>query len=213
MTVLTVPRTYLSGMMRHSVRQPGEMLWVPTGQHASAERMEWLAREAIPLPAQRDQPGLLAWGAASPDAWSARAIPEHADGWICLGMDGLAGRIWGAVRVGSQQVPLQEVRLVGSGMYRIGGPTLDRPAFGSVPPHPEQAAFWFERWSRTMGALGRQAWRRLTRLQVAIVGLGRTGSAVAVTLARLGVRRVLLVDPDTVERHNLGEMDGVDEQD
>jgi predicted ThiF/HesA family dinucleotide-utilizing enzyme len=66
------------------------------------------------------------------------------------------------------------------------------------------------RWSRTIGALGGEAsWQRLVRLRIAIIGCGRTGSLVAVTLARLGVRQLILIDPDVVEEHNLGEMDTV----
>lgn len=65
-----------------------------------------------------------------------------------------------------------------------------------------------------MGALGGEAvWQRLVGLRVAVVGCGRTGSLVAVTLARLGIRRLTLIDPDIVEAHNLGEMDAVTDDD
>ena len=70
-----------------------------------------------------------------------------------------------------------------------------------------------ERWSRTVGALGAAAWRRLVTLRYAIVGCGRTGSLLAHDLAALGVRHLVLVDPDRLERHNLGEMAGVGETD
>jgi molybdopterin/thiamine biosynthesis adenylyltransferase len=70
------------------------------------------------------------------------------------------------------------------------------------------------RWSRTIGAVGGvDVWRRLTRLHVAIIGCGRTGSLMAGTLVRLGIRRLTLVDDDHVEFHNLGEMDHLDEAD
>jgi molybdopterin/thiamine biosynthesis adenylyltransferase len=65
-----------------------------------------------------------------------------------------------------------------------------------------------------MGALGgEEIWQRLVGLRIAVIGCGRTGSLVAVNLARLGVRRLTLIDPDSVEPHNLGEMDAVTDAD
>lgn len=55
----------------------------------------------------------------------------------------------------------------------------------------------------TWGA-GRQA--DLARLRVGIAGLGSVGCLVAEALARVGVERVLLVDADRVETHNLDRL-------
>ncbi len=44
---------------------------------------------------------------------------------------------------------------------------------------------------------------KLTDITVAIVGLGSLGSKIALSLARAGVRRFLLVDDDVLEPHNL----------
>lgn len=64
-----------------------------------------------------------------------------------------------------------------------------------------------ERWSRSRGALGGTAvWERLVALPTAVVGCGRGGSLAAGALARLGLRDLTLIDPDTIEPHNLGEM-------
>src|SRR5439155_3501485 len=63
-------------------------------------------------------------------------------------------------------------------------------------------------WSRTMEAMGGEAvWQRLVGLRLAVIGVGRTGSLVATTLARLGCQHLILIDPDRIEPHNLGEMD------
>ncbi len=63
------------------------------------------------------------------------------------------------------------------------------------------------RWSRSHGALGGAAvWERLVNLPTAVVGCGRSGSLAAGALARLGLRELMLIDPDTIESHNLGEM-------
>jgi len=66
-----------------------------------------------------------------------------------------------------------------------------------------------ELWSRAIGALGEETWRRLTDLRVGLVGVGRSGSVAAESLVRLGVRRLALVDADGVELHNLDAMNGV----
>ncbi len=89
-------------------------------------------------------------------------------------------------------------------------PSREGLGVGSFPlPEAIQA-----RWSRTIGALGGEAiWERLTRLRIALIGCGRTGSLAAVTLTRLGMRQLTLIDPDIVEVHNLGEMDAVTEAD
>lgn len=63
--------------------------------------------------------------------------------------------------------------------------------------------------SRLIGVLGRNSWQRLTATQFAIVGIGRNGSLVANTLARMGVSRLSLIDHDKIEDHNLDAMDNV----
>ena len=46
----------------------------------------------------------------------------------------------------------------------------------------------------------------ISRLHIGIVGLGSVGSMVAEALARIGVRRLTLIDPDKVELHNLDRL-------
>ena len=61
----------------------------------------------------------------------------------------------------------------------------------------------FDRQAR---AFGTRATEDLARLRIAIVGCGGTGSAVASLLARSGVLRFLLVDPDRVDISNLNRL-------
>lgn len=58
-------------------------------------------------------------------------------------------------------------------------------------------------FDRQIRAYGRDGQRLLQHLKVAIVGLGGTGSAVAEQLVRLGIKDLLLVDPDTLEPSNV----------
>lgn len=65
------------------------------------------------------------------------------------------------------------------------------------------------RWCRLQGVLGKEAFARLQKASIAVVGCGRTGSMIASTLTKAGVARVSLIDPDITEIHNLDAMDVV----
>lgn len=58
-------------------------------------------------------------------------------------------------------------------------------------------------YDRQVRAFGPRGQAKVSLQNVSIVGLGGTGSVVAQQLAYLGVRRFLLVDPDTVDETNL----------
>lgn len=55
-------------------------------------------------------------------------------------------------------------------------------------------------------AFGKGTTQRLQRLSIAVVGCSGTGSPVVEQLARLGVGRLLLVDPDHIEEKNLNRI-------
>ncbi len=59
---------------------------------------------------------------------------------------------------------------------------------------------------RTMQAFGAGTVRRLARISAAVVGCSGTGSIVAEFLVRLGIGRLVLVDPDVVEGKNLNRI-------
>jgi molybdopterin/thiamine biosynthesis adenylyltransferase len=71
--------------------------------------------------------------------------------------------------------------------------------------HDEQVPVAFDRQVR---AFGGDVQRVLSSLQVGVVGCGGTGSAVIEQLIRLGVRSLVLVDPDTVSESNLTRVYG-----
>src|SRR5262249_28787759 len=101
--------------------------------------------------------------------------------------------------------------LVGPGLPMIRLHQADSSA--PLPGLAEVQDQALERWSRTIGALGADVWSRLVRVHYALIGLGRTGSRLALMLAHLGARQLTLIDPDDLEEHNLGEMVGVTETD
>ncbi|MEM0135552.1 MAG: ThiF family adenylyltransferase [Thermoplasmatales archaeon] len=63
----------------------------------------------------------------------------------------------------------------------------------------------FDRQVRMYGEKNQELIQSLT---VSIVGLGGTGSSVAIQLARMGVRKLLLIDKDTIEDTNLTRVYG-----
>lgn len=73
--------------------------------------------------------------------------------------------------------------------------------------HEEEA---FERQVRAFGSDGQA---RLRAIRVAVVGAGGTGSVVLQQLTYLGVRKVLVVDPDVIESTNLNRVVGASPSD
>jgi molybdopterin/thiamine biosynthesis adenylyltransferase len=88
--------------------------------------------------------------------------------------------------------PVDMVRIIGDRIH------IRYPGRGGTAGPVE-----FDRQSRAFGA---RATEDLSRLRVAVVGCGGTGSAVASLLARSGVARLLLVDPDRVDMTNLNRL-------
>ncbi|GAA2133165.1 hypothetical protein GCM10009760_09040 [Kitasatospora kazusensis] len=68
-----------------------------------------------------------------------------------------------------------------------------------------------QRYDRQIPLIGRETQQQLAETTVAIVGLGGLGSFTALECAHLGVGRLVLVDPDTVEPSNLNRLIGATE--
>ncbi len=59
---------------------------------------------------------------------------------------------------------------------------------------------------RTFDTWGGESQNTISRLHFGIVGLGSVGTIVAEAMARIGVSKVTLIDPDRVEEHNLDRL-------
>lgn|SRR5574341_1547593 len=70
-----------------------------------------------------------------------------------------------------------------------------------------------ESFDRQARAIGEHRQKKLREMAVAIVGVGGTGSAVAVQLARMGIGKLLLIDKDGVDKTNLSRLYGAKESD
>ena len=116
--------------------------------------------------------------------WTAMSQPGLL--MLTLADDGTLGL---AARFGPRWCQPASLHLPGTGMWRM--PACDRP-----PEHDG-------RYGRQAGALGPLALAALQNATIAVVGVGRTGSALAHTLTRAGAS-VLVMDPDLhLAAHNL----------
>jgi molybdopterin/thiamine biosynthesis adenylyltransferase len=78
-----------------------------------------------------------------------------------------------------------------------------------LEPITETSAFSYEEaFSRHAGLLTRDEQEKLRRSRVAIIGMGGVGGIHLVTLARLGIGRFTIADPDTYELANFNRQYG-----
>ena len=59
---------------------------------------------------------------------------------------------------------------------------------------------------RTVDTWGVETQNKLARMRIGVVGIGSVGSIVAEAIARMGVADITLIDPDTIEEHNLDRL-------
>jgi molybdopterin/thiamine biosynthesis adenylyltransferase len=79
-----------------------------------------------------------------------------------------------------------------------------------VGTRPKTGELERERTARLNAAFGQEAAARLRHATVAIIGAGGSGSAAIETLARAGVGRLIIVDPERIAESNLERVHGSD---
>lgn len=109
---------------------------------------------------------------------------------------GIRGRVW----LPSRRIfmPLSEVIILGRCIRRVNIDGRDAAQDGSVD----------DLYDRQVRAFGEHGQRLIASAKVGIIGVGGMGSPTAEQLARLGVRDIVLVDPDTFSASNLTRMYG-----
>ena len=65
---------------------------------------------------------------------------------------------------------------------------------------------WMGRFRRSIETWGKRGQERLGQLKVGIVGLGSVGGLAAEAMGRMGIQRLVLIDMDRVEQHNLDRL-------
>ncbi|GGB79782.1 ThiF family adenylyltransferase [Deinococcus soli (ex Cha et al. 2016)] len=127
------------------------------------------------------------------------AVP--ATGWplisMTLGTDGTwSARVW--------QNEAGDVKGRWATHVRGVGPQLNVSYAEHLRPAPPAT----RRHKRTVAVWGPEQQAAMTRLTVGVVGLGSVGSQVCEQLARSGFTRLVLIDHDRVEEHNLDRLIG-----
>lgn len=217
MNTLTSPLHTFQRLLHALAEDRHRTAFARVGVHHAESSREWLVRDFVLSPrdplAVHHEPIFHIAITSNPLSIPLTHLPREMVGSLYLGDGPWRGYLWGVVRIDDTIEPLHRLFLTGSGMHSI--PILNPHAHEPNLNLNHQLTDSLQtRWSRTIGALGGEAtWQRLVRLHIAIIGCGRTGSLVAVTLARLGVRHLTLIDPDIVETHNLGEMDAANDTD
>jgi len=142
-----------------------------------------------------------AWFSRADDAGDARLmpalhcqIPDTAHGSIVVTSNGDAVARSFRPDGTSEEISIQVV-----------GRELQAPRRPRVQSEP-----WFARQELALGAKGQA---QLRKLRVAVIGLGGTGSVVAMQLAHLGVGQLVLIDGDIVEASNLSRVVGATKAD
>ena len=128
------------------------------------------------------------------------AYPAAATGFPLLGLtigsDGYwSARFWEKSAAEMSRACCSKVRVVGPNHYRV---YFDDQI--ETPPERREVL------RRTFDTWGHHAQRDLSRLRIGIVGLGSVGCIVAEAIARIGVSKITLIDPDSVEEHNLDRL-------
>ena len=104
------------------------------------------------------------------------------------------------VTPGNTFAPVESVSVVGKRFVHWATESSAPAMENATPPSADD----YHR--RTAQAFGEGTTRILSHLSVGVIGCSGTGSWVVEMLARLGVRELVLVDPDTVEPVNLNRI-------
>lgn len=152
--------------------------------HSHPSGAGWQGMSSDDIDAERGHAG---------QAWSVTDLPLL--GLTVAGDGGWSGRLWNRSGRGVyERLDAEAVRVVSEQLTITRNPDL-RPQYRHD-----------RRMARTVSAWGESAQQELAGLHVGIVGLGSVGMLVAEALARTGVRRLTLIDFDSVRTHNLDRL-------
>ena len=126
-------------------------------------------------------------------------LPGRPIGSMVFSRKGICGTIFD----GNSTQDVSKIKIVGNSL-------IEFPGIGYGTGRPNVIGDEFDRQVR---ALGEQNQKKLQDIKITIVGVGGTGSPVAIQLAKMGVRYLRLIDMDTVDITNLPRVYGSSDAD
>lgn len=114
-------------------------------------------------------------------------------GALVFAENAVAGTLWLSA---TEQIDLRDARVLGPTVHTL------HPA---PPPPPPGRAGEYDRQARLFGDRGQDL---LGRLTVGVIGAGGAGSLIIEYLARLGVGRIIVADPDRIDLTNVPRVTG-----
>ena len=138
-------------------------------------------------------------------AWLGKNFPTVILGSLVVGKNSLAARMW-SLSSGIPK-PINVSRIVGCDFPLTVINCNKILSSGSLDNSLDHMH------DRQVRAFGKEGQQLISGLKVGIVGLGGTGSLMAEGLARLGVKRFVLVDADRVEETNRNRLLGLTQSD
>ena len=223
---LTMSDSMFERLRRGNVNRLPQVTRYQTGLCRLPTRVEWLLGDTLGTEFDKESsPQLIAVCGEHSEFLEAEFerqqanLPDAAPTvLLALGTGASAGKASAVCRF-HRLVRLDSLKITMPGLPRIafdlkGRPSKDRVLDQTQPNehssnHRGHSFAQREMWSRTIGVLGEDVFRRIAELHVAVVGCGRSGSQLAAALNRLGINKVSLIDADRLEPHNIGEMDAV----
>lgn len=127
-------------------------------------------------------------------------IPDRPLGSLVFSKHGICGVVFDR---DEKIYDVSKVKVVGNTLIEFPGVGFEKRRAGKTDA----------RYDRQVRTFGKQNQKRLHDTVVVIVGAGGTGSPVAVQLARMGVKNLLLIDRDNVDVTNLSRIYGSNDAD
>jgi hypothetical protein len=113
---------------------------------------------------------------------------------LLISPNGVNGRIW--LPNTGRPIPISEIVVLDSSLRHI---------WLTQATQPVEINEIYDRQVRAFGAVGQEM---ITQAKVAVIGIGGTGSPVAEQLVRLGVKDLVLIDPDKFDPSNVTRVYG-----
>jgi len=129
--------------------------------------------------------------------WLHKHFPHVIFGSVVMGQDCMSARIWTMHDGRPVPIPIQRI-------WDCDFPLNIVYSSGAMSVDPLS-----DRFERQVRAFGVDGQRRMAMTTIGIVGLGGLGSLIAEGMARLGVSRFVLIDPDSVDETNANRLLGL----